>query len=120
MRESFLSRNPSESPMVKVSSEVCMDCVLTNVCCMLVCTHTPSFSSHSRFAVSAANTSTSAAAAEKLLNEKKWRFGYPRHIMAIVNEMANRDPAVALRVSKAGLAAATELMEFHGADGTSE
>ena len=68
-------------------------------------------------ALGAAATGTSAAAVAKLERERKWRFGYAPHFVAVAAEMASADVSIALRVAEAGLAKCREVMVF-ARDGT--
>lgn len=49
--------------------------------------------------------------AEKVLNEKNWRFRYVKHIKAMVEEQM-KSPENALKVAKAGLQKAHETFQF--------
>ncbi len=55
--------------------------------------------------------------AEKVRNEKKWRFGYVKHLVAMV-ECQCKSPEDALKVANAGLNKAYSLFQFVSKDGS--
>ena len=55
-------------------------------------------------------------AAEKCRNEKKWRFGYNKHLVTMV-ESSCKSPEDALKLATAGLDKAYELFQFVDRDG---
>jgi len=58
------------------------------------------------------------AAAEKCRGEKKWRFGYNKHLVSMV-ECSCKSPEDALRLANAGLDKAYESFQFVDEDGKS-
>jgi len=55
--------------------------------------------------------------ADKLRNDKKWRFGYVKHFRALVEEQC-KSPEAALKAARAGLDKAYDLFEFISEDGS--
>ena len=61
--------------------------------------------------LAAAIGAVSPEKAEKVLNEKNWRFGYVKHFKAMVEEQM-KSPENALKVAEAGLQKAYETFQF--------
>lgn len=66
--------------------------------------------------MAAAVGAVSPEKADKILNERKWRFGYVKHFVGLVEEQMKSE-ANALAVAKAGLQKAYDTFEFISADG---
>eukprot|EP00565_Helicotheca_tamesis_P005700 CAMPEP_0185725514 /NCGR_PEP_ID=MMETSP1171-20130828/1749_1 /TAXON_ID=374046 /ORGANISM="Helicotheca tamensis, Strain CCMP826" /LENGTH=756 /DNA_ID=CAMNT_0028393659 /DNA_START=70 /DNA_END=2340 /DNA_ORIENTATION=+ len=68
--------------------------------------------------VAAAVGAVSSEKAEKIMNERNWRFGYVKHWIGMVDEQC-KSPDAALAVAKAGLSKAYEIFQFVRPDGSS-
>ncbi|KAL7522975.1 hypothetical protein ACHAWX_007747 [Stephanocyclus meneghinianus] len=66
--------------------------------------------------LAAAVGAVDAALGEKVKAEKKWRFGYTKHLVSMV-ECSCKSPEDALKLANAGLDKAYDTFQFVGADG---